>query len=188
MIRVLDVVLSAFGLCLMSPVFVLLMIGGFSDTGSPIFFQTRLGRKQRPFTLYKFRTMPVGTPSLPTHDLGFNKLSSYGRLLRRTKLDELPQLWNVFRGDMSLVGPRPCLLSQADLVRLREKAGVFKVRPGITGLAQVRGIDMRLPSRLVAVEKQMISESSISNYFSLIFQTLIGRGQGDSVSQSNNDC
>lgn len=101
--------------------------------------------------------------------------------LRKTKLDELPQLWNVLKGDMSLVGPRPGLFDLVELLQARERLGVFAARPGITGLAQVSGIDMSTPELLAQTDARMLANMSVKNYFSLILQTLLGGGQGDAA-------
>jgi len=97
-------------------------------------------------------------------------------------LDELPQLWNVLKGDMSLVGPRPCLPNQLELITERERRGVFTVRPGITGLAQVNEIDMSTPELLAETDEQMIETLNFKNYFSYILQTVLGKGRGDRIS------
>ncbi len=101
--------------------------------------------------------------------------------LRRTKLDELPQLWNVLKGEMSLVGPRPCLLNQHELIEERVKRGVFDVRPGITGLAQVNGIDMSTPKLLAETDARMLHANSIASYFRYIVLTVAGKGAGDRI-------
>jgi len=181
MIRLFDVLLSAFGLFLSAPLMVILYFIGLYDMGSPLFFQQRVGRYQRPFTLIKFRTMRADTLSVATHLVDPAAISGFGHFMRRTKLDELPQLWNVLKGEMSLVGPRPCLLSQLELIEEREKRGVFEVRPGITGLAQVNQIDMSTPALLAQTDASMIQNMSVGNYFKYIFMTISGKGSGDRV-------
>jgi lipopolysaccharide/colanic/teichoic acid biosynthesis glycosyltransferase len=181
MIRFLDVCFSLLGLMLCWPLLVLLALLGWFDTGSPIFQQKRVGRYQQSFTLVKFRTMRLGTASVATHLAQANSITPLGRFLRRTKLDELPQLWNVLVGDMSLVGPRPCLPNQTDLIYAREAQGVFGVRPGITGLAQVSGIDMSTPELLAQTDAHMLNSLTVRAYFSYIMQTLKGKGAGDRV-------
>ncbi len=104
-----------------------------------------------------------------------------GGKLRRYKLDELPQLWNVLWGDMSLIGPRPCLPTQEELVRLRGQAGVLHIRPGISGLAQVAGVDMSDPARLVSWDDRYIALRGLILDIRLILQTALGAGQGDRV-------
>jgi lipopolysaccharide/colanic/teichoic acid biosynthesis glycosyltransferase len=106
-----------------------------------------------------------------------------GRFLRRTKLDELPQLWNVLKGEMSLVGPRPCLFNQQELIDAREQLGVFAARPGITGLAQVNEIDMSTPELLAQTDARMLSSLGIRNYFAYILMTVTGKGSGDRISE-----
>lgn len=177
--RILDILISLGGLIVASPLMALLFVAGWRDTGSPLLRQERVGRYKRPFVLLKFRTMPVGTPHVPTHLVTTPILTPLGRYLRRSKLDELPQLWNVLWGEMSLVGPRPCLTSQTELIRLRDQHGIFDVRPGITGLAQVSGIDMSDPYQLTELDAQFIQEATRTTYFYLLWVTITGRGKGD---------
>ena len=181
LIRLLDLVLAAMGILLLSPVvFVLIALGAYY-LGSPFFVQQRVGRGQKIFTLLKLRSLPIGTPSVPTHLVGNLKLTPFGNFLRRTKLDEIPQLWNVLTGDMSLVGPRPCLPNQQELIVAREKLGVFEVRPGITGLAQVNKIDMSTPQMLAETDKKLIATLNLKNYFRYLMLTVLGRGFGDRI-------
>lgn len=181
MLRIVDMTLAAIGLLLALPLILLLLVIGWLDTGSPLFIQRRVGRHQRIFTLIKFRTMKVETQSVASHLANPADITPVGLFLRRTKLDELPQLWNVLKGDMSLVGPRPCLLSQTELIKERAKRGVFDVRPGITGLAQTQGIDMSTPVLLAETDAQMLRTLDIKSYFKYIFQTLAGSGRGDRI-------
>lgn len=181
MIRVFDFIFSLLGLLLGLPLLLLLMIIGFFDTGSPIFRQVRIGRHQQPFTLVKFRTMKVDTASVATHLASSASITSFGHFLRKTKLDELPQLWNVLKGEMSLVGPRPGLFNQYELTEERAKRGVFAVRPGITGLAQVNEIDMSTPALLAETDRKMIQSLTVPTYFKYIFMTVAGKGAGDRV-------
>ena len=181
MIRLFDIVLSLLGLVVGAPLLVAVALIDMFDTGSPIFRQVRVGRHQQPFTLVKFRTMAQGTASVPTHLASSSSVTRFGSFLRRTKLDELPQLWNVLKGEMSLVGPRPGLFNQQELTKERAKRGVFAVRPGITGLAQVRGIDMSTPALLAEMDQKMISSLTLATYVKYIVQTLIGGGAGDRI-------
>lgn len=181
MIRFFDIVFSLLGLVFGFPVLLLLTLIGLFDTGSPIFRQVRVGRDQKPFTLVKFRTMKVDTASVATHLASSSSITRFGHFLRRTKLDELPQLWNVFKGEMSLVGPRPGLFNQEALTAERARRGVYAVRPGITGLAQVNEIDMSTPALLAETDQKMIQELSLSDYFKYIFMTVAGKGAGDRV-------
>lgn len=181
MIRVFDVLFSLFGLVLGAPLLVLLVVLGLLDTGSPFFRQTRVGRNQCPFTLWKFRTMRPGTTSVATHLVDASAVTPLGGFLRRTKLDELPQLWNVLRGDMSLVGPRPCLFNQEALIAARAASGVFSAKPGITGLAQINGIDMSTPALLAETDRKMLDTLNVSAYFGYVLMTAFGKGSGDRV-------
>ncbi len=181
MIRILDVFFALTGLIIFSPLLVILLFLGVFDSGSPLFFQQRVGRQKTIFTLVKFRTMRKNTAHVATHLAAESSVTPFGRFLRRTKLDELPQLWNVLKGDMSLVGPRPCLESQHELIEVRNKLKVFSVRPGITGLAQVNDIDMSTPELLAETDAKMIESFSVKQYFYLIFLTLTGKGAGDRI-------
>ena len=181
MIRVFDFVFSLLGLVVGLPVLLVLTVIGLFDTGSPIFRQVRVGRHQKPFTLVKFRTMRLDTASVATHLASSASITPFGHFLRKTKLDELPQLWNVLKGEMSLVGPRPGLFNQEELTEERAKRGVFDVRPGITGLAQVSEIDMSTPALLAETDQKMIQSLTVSDYFKYIFMTVAGKGAGDRV-------
>lgn len=179
MIRVLDVLLAVLGLALGVPLLAILLLLGLFDTGSPLFRQQRVGRNQQPFMLWKLRTMRRDAASVPTHFADPSAVTPLGRFLRRSKLDELPQLWNVLRGDMSLVGPRPCLPSQHALIQARERRGVHAARPGVTGLAQVSGIDMSTPERLAETDQQMLAGLTPATYFGYLLATVLGKGRGD---------
>lgn len=181
MLRVFDFIFSFLGLLFLWPVLLVLIVIGYFDTGSPLFFQTRVGRNQQPFILIKLRTMPVDTQSVATHLVGASSVTKLGSFLRKTKLDELPQLINVLKGEMSLVGPRPNLFNQLELIDARDSKGVYKVRPGITGLAQVNEIDMSEPEKLAEWDQKMIQTMNVKNYFSYIIQTVLGKGAGDRV-------
>jgi len=180
-IRLFDLVFAFFGLVIGFPVLLLLVIIGFFDTGSPLFFQERVGRNKKAFTLVKFRTMRKDTASVASHLASASSITKFGHFLRRTKLDELPQLWNVLKGEMSLVGPRPGLFNQEELTEAREKYNVFDVRPGITGLAQVNEIDMSTPELLAQTDAKMINSLNLTAYFRYIFLTVTGKGSGDRV-------
>lgn len=183
MLRLLDIVFSLLGLVLGFPVLLLVYLVGLFDTGAPLFWQERVGRHQKPFTLVKFRTMRVGTASVASHLADTQAITPMGRFLRRTKLDELPQLWNVLKGEMSLVGPRPGLFNQQELLQARQAHGVFAARPGITGLAQVSGIDMSTPELLAQTDARMLAHLSVRNYFNFIVQTVLGGGHGDAAAR-----
>ena len=181
MTRLFDIAFSFIGLLLLSPILVILLIIGFFDTGSPIFQQERVGRGKRPFRLIKFRSMHLNAPSVATHLASASSITPFGSFLRKSKLDELPQLWNVFIGDMSLVGPRPNLFNQTELMEERQKFGVYGVRPGITGLAQVNQIDMSTPRLLAETDAKMIKNYNLIMYIKYILITVLGKGNGDRI-------
>jgi len=172
MIRIFDFLFSLIGLIFLSPLIILIFFIGLFDSGSPLFIQSRVGCNLKSFSLIKFRTMPMGVRSAGTHLIKDIKLTSFGNFLRRTKIDEIPQLLNVLKGDMSLVGPRPCLFNQRRLISERKKRRVFKVRPGITGLAAINGIDMKTPTLLAKTDQKMIKDMSLYKYFYYIFKTI----------------
>lgn len=181
MTRLFDISFSFIGLLLLSPILVILLIIGFFDTGSPIFQQERVGRGKKPFRLIKFRSMYLNAPSVATHLASASSITPFGSFLRKSKLDELPQLWNVFIGDMSLVGPRPNLFNQTELMDERQKFGVYDVRPGITGLAQVNQIDMSTPRLLAETDAKMIENYNLVIYIKYILITVLGKGKGDRI-------
>ena len=181
LLRIFDFLFSVLGLVIGFPILVLLILIGLFDTGSPIFRQERVGKNRKPFVLVKFRTMKKDTASVASHLASSASITKFGHFLRRTKLDELPQLWNVLKGEMSLVGPRPGLFNQKELTQAREAKGVFNVRPGITGLAQVNEIDMSTPELLAETDAKMISTLNIKRYFQYILMTVTGKGSGDRV-------
>lgn len=143
--RLIDLVGSAVLLVMVGPLIILLALLIRVDSSGPaIYRQRRIGLHGTHFTIYKLRTMATGTPEVATDQLGTSAQSyvtRFGSFLRKTSLDELPQLWNILCGDMSFVGPRPALHNQYELTRLREERGVLTVRPGLTGWAQVNGRD-----------------------------------------------
>ena len=143
--RLLDILAAlTCGVLLLPLLLILIVLIRLDSPGRAVFTQKRVGRGKRTFLLYKFRTMRIDTPhDVPTHLLADPQryITRAGRFLRKTSLDELPQLWNVLIGDMSFVGPRPALWNQFDLIELRDACGANSVRPGLTGLAQVSGRD-----------------------------------------------
>lgn len=179
MIRILDLLLSIVGLVLTFPILVIVTILGYFETGSPIFIQERVGKNKKPFKLIKFRTMSVDTKSVASHLVGTASITKLGKFLRKTKIDELPQLINVVKGEMSLVGPRPNLFNQEELIQEREKLGVYNVLPGITGLAQISDIDMSTPELLAKTDSEMIKTLTLKKYFQYIIATALGKGAGD---------
>ncbi|MDY3344587.1 sugar transferase [Riemerella anatipestifer] len=181
MIRLIDFLASFLGLLFLWPIGLILYVVGLFDTGSPIFVQERVGKNKKPFNLYKFRTMHKDTKSVASHLASQASITKFGAFLRRTKLDELPQLLNVLKGDMSLVGARPNLFNQTELIEEREKLGVYDFLPGITGLAQINEVDMSTPKKLAELDAQMYQTLTLNRYFYYIFATVGGKGQGDRV-------
>jgi O-antigen biosynthesis protein WbqP len=156
-------------------IYMILLLSGTS----PIFAQDRIGKNCRVFTIYKFRSMHQGVINQGTHLMRSSDITKFGRVLRKYKLDELPQLINVLAGQMSLVGPRPCLPKQFDVIQARKVLGVLKFKPGITGLAQIEKIDMSNPKLLADRDAKMMTSLCLFDYFSYLFQTLSGKGNGD---------
>ena len=181
MLRTIDFLAALIGLLLLWPLLLLITVIGFFDTGSPIFIQERVGRHKQPFKLVKFRTMHVSAPSVASHLASKLEVTLWGRFLRKTKLDELPQLINVLLGQMSLVGPRPNLYNQEELIEQRQTLGVYNVRPGITGLAQIQNIDMSTPALLAETDAQMLKTLGLSKYLFYIIRTITGAGSGDAL-------
>ena len=173
MIRLLDIIFSFLSLILFFPLFILIFLVGFLDTGFPLFIQKRVGLNLKNFTLIKFRTMKIVTLSVGTHLVDPSNITRFGYFLRKSKLDEIPQLLNVLIGHMSLVGPRPCLPNQKKLIIERKKKGIYKVKPGITGLAQVSGINMSRPALLAKTDLKMIKQMNLFYYFYYIFKTVL---------------
>ena len=175
--RVFDVLAAGLGLIVLWPVILLTAIAvRLNSPGPGILAQRRIGRDGRQFTCYKLRTMHQNTAQVPTHQVGVSALTSIGGFLRRSKLDELPQLLNVLRGDMSLVGPRPCLPTQAELIEARSRLGALGVLPGVTGLAQIQGVDMSDPQRLADIDAQYAHTRTFGGDLLIILRTLTGSG------------
>ncbi|WP_323094196.1 sugar transferase [Aeromonas hydrophila] len=181
LIRFLDFIAALLGLLLLWPILLIVIVLGVFDTGSPIFVQTRVGKNKKPFELIKFRTMSVNTQSVASHLASTSSITKLGAFLRKTKIDELPQLINVLKGEMSLVGPRPNLFNQEELIKERDALGVYEVLPGITGLAQVQNIDMSTPALLAQTDRKMIDTLNLTSYFRYIIMTVTGSGAGDAV-------
>lgn len=175
--RILDIVAASAGLIVLSPLMIVVaVIVRLSSPGPAIFSQQRVGQNERLYICYKFRTMHVGTEQRATHEVSENAITAVGKVLRRFKIDELPQLWNVLRGEMSLVGPRPCLPVQEELVAERRKRGVYALRPGITGLAQVQNIDMSNPKRLAETDADYLNRQSFGLDLGIIIRTIFTSG------------
>jgi O-antigen biosynthesis protein WbqP len=182
--RTFDFLVSALGLIFLMPV--MLIIAAFvarSSPGGVLFVQSRLGKSEKSFQCYKFRTMTHGAPVAGSHEVAESWITPTGRRLRSAKLDELPQLYNVLRGDMSLVGPRPCLPNQTEVIAARRARKVFRVRPGITGAAQLASIDMSTPESLAAADSQYIEKQTFVGDLRIILATVLGGGSGDAANR-----
>ena len=181
MTRIIDFIAAIVGLFILSPIIIVILVILYIEHGKPIFIQTRVGKNQKPFRLVKFRSMSPKAANLPTHEISADLITRTGKFIRATKLDELPQLWNVLKGEMSLVGPRPCLPTQHELISERSKRNVFDIRPGITGPAQVKNIDMSTPKLLAETDERLAQSLSVAEYLKYVLMTATGSGQGDKV-------
>ena len=183
--RALDIVLSALGLALcLLPLALACLAILLTDGGPALFSQERVGRFGEPFRMYKLRTLKKSvSPHFPSQEVDERTTTSQevdertactavGRFLRRSSVDELPQLWNVLRGDMSLVGPRPLIPEETEVHELRRKLGVYAVRPGMTGLAQINGRDELQGERKAALDAQYVRSMSLKNDFLILLRTL----------------
>jgi len=153
------------------------------SSGPGIFAQERVGQNGQPFTCYKFRTMKIGTAILGTHEVSASSVTRLGEILRKLKLDELPQIINIFRNEINLIGPRPCLPVQTELVEARRRLGVLALKPGISGLAQVNGIDMSDPEKLAKWDERYMALQSLLLDLKIIIATALGSGNGDRVAK-----
>jgi O-antigen biosynthesis protein WbqP len=171
--RGVDALFAALLLILTSPVMLLVALAiRIADPGPALFRQTRAGRANAPFTIYKFRSMPVATPNVPSAAAGQLPVTPVGRLIRRTNLDELPQLYNILRGDMSFIGPRPALPAQTALLALRNARGIMRVRPGLTGLAQVNAYDGMPETEKVEWERRYVENISLVGDLMILLRTV----------------
>lgn len=181
--RFFDLFISAAALLVLSPLFLVASLAVLLDDGAPIIYrQERVGRGNKIFTIYKFRTMKNGTRIAATNDLAQagECTTRVGAFLRRTSIDELPQLVNIVNGDMSLVGPRPLIAQETEIRALRESYGVYSVRPGLTGLAQINGRDCVGIEEKAALDRRYVSERTLSLDARILFKTvgLVLRGEG----------
>ena len=180
--RVFDFIAALLVMPIAAPaVLICALVVRMTSPGPAIFRQTRVGLHEQPFTCYKLRTMFIETRDVPTHQSSASSVTPVGKWLRALKLDELPQLWNIIRGDMSLVGPRPCLPSQVELVAARRARGLYEIRPGVTGISQVAGVDMSDPERLAELDARYLDQMSLGTDIRLILATALGAGRGDRV-------
>lgn len=173
--RVLDFLISLFALIILSPLFLVVSVGVLISDGSPVFFrQKRVGKNNELFEIYKFRTMKRGTENVASNDLSDAdvKITRFGKILRATSIDELPQLLNILNGSMSLIGPRPLIPEETRIRELREKYNVYSVRPGITGWAQVNGRDNVSAEKKALLDKEYVEKQSLMLDIKIFFMTI----------------
>ena len=173
--RVLDFLISLFALIILSPLFLIVSVGVLISDGSPVFFrQKRVGKNNELFEIYKFRTMKRGTENVASNDLSDAdvKITRFGKILRATSIDELPQLLNILNGSMSLIGPRPLSPEETRIRELREKYNVYSVRPGITGWAQVNGRDNVSAEKKALLDKEYVEKQSLMLDIKIFFMTI----------------
>lgn len=174
--RFVDLVISFFGLVVLFPVFIVLVSVIKIDSSGPVIYkQKRIGKDLEKFNIYKFRTMRIGTPEKATHLLEnpAEHITRVGKFLRKSSLDELPQIFNILLGDMSIIGPRPALWNQYDLIQEREKLGVNKIKPGLTGLAQINGRDELEIKKKVNYDKKYMDEISFLVDLKIFYKTFL---------------
>ena len=162
------------GFLVVLPIILIGIVLVYLEDGAPIIFsQERLGKNKKTFKIYKIRTMKKGTPSKGTHQISKKNYLFIGSILRKSKIDELPQLINFLKGDINLIGPRPGLESQIELKEFRDKLNVFSIKPGITGLAQVLGFDMSNPKKLSKIDSIYIHRKNIKIDIYIFFATFL---------------
>ena len=189
--RGIDCILSLIGLIILSPILLIIaVIIKMTSPGPVLFRQERMGKDNKHFRIMKFRTMRIDTPKdCPTHMLENpdQYITKIGHILRKTSLDELPQLWNIFVGDMAVIGPRPRLPNQYDLNALRDQNGASKVRPGLTGLAQISGRDELEISVKAALDGEYVKKISFLTDVRLFFATFISVLRSDGVKEGKTE-
>ena len=172
--RLFDVLWAVCSLILLSPLLIMVTFSILLFNPGPVLFcHQRVGRNGLLFRFYMFRSMPIGTPKVPSDRLGDMRLTLIGRLIRRTNIDELPQLLNILRGDMSVVGPRPPLSDQVELINLRRENGSLGLRPGLTGLAQVHSFNGMSVSQKAALDAAYSQSVSLVLDLRIILQTIV---------------
>lgn len=184
--RLFDFFMSLIAIILLSPVILIVALAIKVTSPGPILFkQRRIGKDNIEFEIYKFRTMRIDTPNVPTHLLENPEqwITPIGKFLRKTSLDELPQLFNILKGEMSIVGPRPALYNQLDLKDMRTKVGVHKLIPGLTGWAQINGRDEIPLSLKVNLDKEYLDRKSFLFDIKIIFMTVLSVLKSDGVQE-----
>lgn len=188
--RVFDFFMSLIAIIILSPVILITALAvKFTSPGPMLFKQRRIGKDNIEFEIYKFRTMRIDTPNVPTHLLENPEqwITTVGKFLRKTSLDELPQLFNILKGEMSIVGPRPALYNQLDLKEMRTKVGVHKLFPGLTGWAQINGRDEIPLSLKVSLDKEYLDRKSFFFDIKIIFMTALSVLKSDGVQEGKSD-
>lgn len=174
--RLFDIVASFTALIILSPLFLIICFVNLLTPDTKIFFShERRGRRGKPFKIYKFQTMKNNTPNCATGDLENPEqyITKLGKILRKTSLDELPQLWNILKGDMSFVGPRPLISSEIRAHRMRLEYNVYRFRPGLTGLAQIKGRDNISLMKKMELDKLYCDNWSIKMDIAILFQSVL---------------
>lgn len=188
--RVFDFIISLIGVIVLSPIILIVALAvKFTSPGPMLFKQRRIGKNNVEFEIYKFRTMRIDTPNVPTHLLENPEqwITPVGKFLRKTSLDELPQLFNILKGEMSIVGPRPALYNQIDLKEMRTEAGVHKLVPGLTGWAQINGRDEIPLSLKVKLDKEYLMKKSFFFDIKIIFMTVLSVIKSEGVQEGKAD-
>ncbi|WP_195964490.1 sugar transferase [Clostridium cuniculi] len=184
--RLFDFLMSLIAIIILSPVILIVALAvKFTSPGPILFKQRRIGKDNVEFEIYKFRTMRIDTPNVPTHLLENPEqwITSIGKFLRKISLDELPQLFNILKGEMSIVGPRPALYNQLDLKEMRTKVGVHKLVPGLTGWAQINGRDEIPLSLKVNLDKEYLERNNFFFDIKIIFMTVLSVLKSDGVQE-----
>lgn len=187
--RVFDFIISLFALIILSPLFLLISLVILIGDGKPVLFrQKRVGKNNELFTIYKFRTMKRGTENVASGKLenANAKITKFGRILRATSIDELPQLFNILNGTMSLVGPRPLIPEETEIRELREKYNVYTIRPGITGWAQVNGRDNISLEQKALLDKEYVEKQSLGFDIKILVMTVLKVLRREDVNEGNN--
>lgn len=188
--RLFDFVMSLIGIIVLSPIILIVALAvKLTSPGPMLFKQRRIGKNNDEFQIYKFRTMRIDTPNVPTHLLENPEqwITPVGKFLRKTSLDELPQLFNILKGEMSIVGPRPALYNQIDLKEMRTEAGVHKLVPGLTGWAQINGRDEIPLSLKVKLDKEYLDRKNFFFDIKIIFMTAVSVLKSEGVQEGKNE-
>ena len=188
--RLFDFVMSLMGIIVLSPIILIVALAvKLTSPGPMLFKQRRIGKNNNEFQIYKFRTMRIDTPNVPTHLLENPEqwITPVGKFLRKTSLDELPQLFNILKGEMSIVGPRPALYNQIDLKEMRTEAGVHKLVPGLTGWAQINGRDEIPLSLKVKLDKEYLEKKNFFFDIKIIFMTVLSVLKREGVQEGKNE-